>query len=117
MGQQRDGKVNALSARLNGKVDLCYLVVDCPHCKKDVSFKEKMLMYQMVRGLADPDIQARVLQAGAQVEGGELSLNRVMKLAEALEMGKSDQELVSGSGSLYRLSDHQKNKQTGRQDK
>ena len=117
MGQHRDEKVNAFCARLNGKADLCDLITECPGCKIDVSFKEKLLMYQLVRGLSDTEIQARVLQAGAQVEGGELSLNRVMKLAEALEMGKSDQELVSGAGALFRLSDHQRNKQTGRQDK
>ena len=74
-------------------------------------------MYQLIRGNTDPEIQARILQAGAQVEGGELSLNRVMKLAEVLEMGKTSQELVSGAGALYRLSDHQRNKKSGRQDK
>ena len=117
MGQNRDEKITAFSARLNGKADLCDLVVDCPGCKKSVSFKEKLIMYQMIRGLNDPEIQARVLQTGAQVEGGELSLNRVMKLAEALEMSKQNQELVTGAGTLYRISDHQRNKQTNKQDK
>ena len=93
MHQNRDEKITAYSARLNGKADLCDLVVECPKCKDDVSSKEKVLMYQLVRGLSDPEIQARVLQAGAQVEGGELSLNWVLKLSEALEMGKTNQEI------------------------
>ena len=75
MGQHRDEKVNAYAARLNGKADLCDLVVDCHECEVKVSFKEKLLMYQLIRGLGDPDIQARILQTGAQVQGGELSLN------------------------------------------
>ena len=58
MAQNRDEKITAFSSRLNGKADLCDLVIDCPTCKKDVSFKEKILMYQLVRGLSDPDIQS-----------------------------------------------------------
>ena len=60
MSQNRDEKVNAFAARLNGKADLCDLVVTCPaqDCHTKVSFKEKLLMYQLVRGLADPEIQA-----------------------------------------------------------
>merc|ERR1712059_148142 len=119
MGQHRDEKVNSFAARLNGKADLCDLVVECPEpeCGSKVSFKEKIVMYQLIRGLGDPDVQAKVLQTEAQVEGGELSLNRVMKLAEALEMGKTNQELVSGAGNLNRLSDFQKNKQSNRQER
>ena len=46
-----------------------------------------------------------------------MSLNRVLKLAEALEAGKSNQEIVTGAGNLFRMSDHQKAKNTGRQEK
>ena len=56
-------------------------MADCPVCHKDVSFKEKLLMFQLVRGLADPDIQSQVLQARAQEESSELLLNCVMKIA------------------------------------
>lgn len=52
-------------------------------------------MYQMIRGLADVKAQERIMEAAAQVEGRELSLNRVLKLAEAFEMGKTSQELVN----------------------
>ena len=51
-------------------------------------------MYQIIRGLADKEAMERVLQLVAQVEGGELSLARVTKLFEALEMGKQSQQLV-----------------------
>ena len=35
------------------------------------------------------EIQAGFFQAAAEVEGGELFLTRVLKIAEALEMGKA----------------------------
>ena len=119
IGQHRDEKINAFAARLNGKADLCDLTVDChrPGCNTAVSFKDKLMMYQLLRGLSDTDIQARIFQNAAQVEGGEMSLNRVLKLAEALEAGKANQELVTGAGQLYRMSDHQHKKNSGRQDR
>ena len=43
MGQNRDEKIPSFSARLNGKADLCDLVVECPRCEVNVSFKEKIL--------------------------------------------------------------------------
>ena len=85
MGQQRDEKISAFLARLNGKADLCDYLVECPKCHDDVSYKEKTVMYQLVRGIQDCEMQERVLQAAAQVERGELSLVRVIKLCEALE--------------------------------
>ena len=73
-------------------------------------------MYQLVRGIQDRKMQGRVLQAAAQVEGGELSLVRVIKLCEALEMGKVSQEMVhSANGSINRLSEYQSKKGQSRQ--
>ena len=73
-------------------------------------------MYQMIRGLHDRDQMERVLQAAAQVEGGELTLTRVIKLLEALEMGKTSQKLVDSNGStLNRMSQHRKNNDNSRQ--
>ena len=75
-------------------------------------------MYQLVRGLADKESMERVLQSAAQVEGGELSLHRVTKLCEALEMGKQSQQLVnSTAGSLNRISTYQQQKSGARQAK
>ena len=65
----------------------------------------------MIRGLADVQAQERIMEAAAQVEGGELSLNRVLKLAEAFEMGKSSQELVNSAGQVSRISEHRFKKQ------
>ena len=116
IGQHRDETVMAYSARINGQASLCDLYVECPGCSSHVSFKEKLVMYQLVRGLEDKEMLERVLQAAAQVEGGELSLNRVTKLCEALEMGKASSTLVnSASGSLNRMSAYQRQKTDGKQ--
>ena len=108
MGQQHGEKVSTFIARLNGKAEICDYLVECKECHKDVSYKEKTIMYQLVRGLADREMQERVLQAAAQVEGGELSLTRVVKLCEALEVGKLSQEmLTNNNGSINRMSEYQ----------
>ena len=76
-------------------------------------------MLQLVRGLCDPAILERVLQEGASMEGGNLSLAKVVKLVEALEIGKQNHTLVSKAAGLCRsgVSEHQKQKQTGQQER
>ena len=116
MGQQWAEKVSAYTAQLNGQAELCDYLVDCPSCEAQVSYKEKTVMYQVVRGLEDRDMQERVLQAAAQVEGGEMSLTRVIKLCEALEMGKFSQDIFhNSSGSINRVSVYQRKKARSKQ--
>merc|ERR1712082_405905 len=118
MSQDREEGVHAFLARLNGQADLCDLAVTCPQpqCCKEVSFKEKFKMLQLVWGLYSKDIQEKFLAAGAALdEGKEMSLVDVIKMVEAMEMGKATQALVSGSGGACRISEHQRNKQCGRQ--
>ena len=117
MGQQRGETISTFACRLNGQADLCDLFVTCQECQVDVSFKEKTTMYQLIRGLSDVAAQERILEAAAQVEGGELGLTRVLKLAEAFEMGKTSQELVNSAGQISRISDHQLNKRNSRNER
>lgn len=98
MGQQPHETVTSFSTRLNGQADVCDLLVECPSCHNDVSFKDKVLMYQLLRGLADVIAQEPILESAVQVEGGELSLTHVIKLAEAFEMGKTSQKMVNLAG-------------------
>ena len=56
------------------------------------------------------------MEAAAAVEGGQLSLTRVLKIAEAHEMGKSSQTHVNSGGQLSRLSEYQAKKRNSRQE-
>ena len=116
MGQQQNETVTAFTSRLNRQADVCDLHRECPSCHHDVLFKDKILMYQRVRGLADVTEQERILEAAAQVEGDDLSLTRVIKLAEAFEKGKSSQELVNSAGQVSKISDHELKKRGSRQE-
>ena len=64
-------------------------------------------MHQFVKGLADNKAQERILEAAASVEGGQLSLTRVLKIAQAHEMGKVSQDQVNNGAQLSRLSEYQ----------
>lgn len=107
MGQQRHETITSYSTRLNGLSYLCDLFMTCPNCNADVSFKEKVIMYQLIGVISDISARESILEAAAQVEGGKLSLIRVMKLAEAFEMGRSSQELVNSTGQISKISDNQ----------
>ena len=116
MGQGADETVLQYSTRLNGQANICDLYVPCSNCDHDVSFREKTIMYQMIRGLHDSSMQERILESAAQVEGGELSLTRVLKIAEDFELGKTTQKMVNNGGTLNRMSDYQSNKRNTRQE-
>ena len=116
MGQSANETITQYYTRLQGQANICDLTVECPTCERDVSYREKTLMFQFIRGLHDIKAQERILEASAQVEGGELSLIRVLKLAEAFEMGRANQKLVNEGGQLSWLSEYQSNKRTSRQE-
>ena len=107
--------VTAFGTRLNGKANLCDLITPCENCQTEVSFKNKFIMYQFIRGLKDQHAQKRILEASAQEQGGEMLLERVIKLAESYEMGKISSHMVK-SGQVSKISDYQKAKNTKRQD-
>ena len=117
LGQDREETVGAFVARLHGQSDLCDLSVMCS-CKAKVSFKEKFTCLQLVRGLYDPQIQEKVLAAGAALpEGQEMGLTDVVKMVEAAELGKTTHSIISKTGGISRLSEHQKSKQVGKERK
>ena len=107
--------VTAFGTRLNGKANLCDLITQCENCQTQVSFKNKFLMYQFIRGLRDQHAQERILEASAQEQDGEMSLERVIKLAESYEMGKISSQMVK-SGQVSKISDYKKAKNNKRQD-
>ena len=116
MDQGSDETITQFTTRLQGQANICDLTVECPGCVQSVSFREKLIMYQFIRGLHDNNAQERILEASAGVKGGELLLIRVPKLAEAYEMGKENQKSVNHGGQLSRISEYQASKRSSRQE-
>lgn len=116
MGQGAQETITQYTSRLMGQGDICDFTIQCSECEHDFSFRDRIIMYQFIRGLADVSAQERILETAAQVEGGELSLARVLKIAEAFEMGRASQQLMNQGGQLSRLSEYKLKKNNARQD-
>ena len=114
MSQYSSEKCTAFGTHLNGQASICDMYTSCNECEAQVSFKEDMILYQFICGLKDTQIQSKILEASAQVEGGKLSLPRTLKLAESFEMSRNSQDQMN-KGTVWKLSDHQKSKRTGQQ--
>ena len=57
MGQGHQETVMQYSTRLNGQTDLCDFTVECTGCGESVSYKDKTIMHQFIKGLADQQTQ------------------------------------------------------------
>ena len=82
MTQNSSETCTAFGTCLNGLSNICDMYTSCSECEAQVSFTEDMILYQFIRGLKDSQIQSKILEASAQVEGGKLSLTHTLKLAE-----------------------------------
>ena len=69
-------------------------------------------MQQFIRGLSDHTTQERILEAAAALDSGQLSLTKVLKIAEAHEMGKASQSQVNNGAQISRLSEYQAKNET-----
>ena len=87
----------------------------CPDCNIDVSYKDKFIMHQFIRGLCDIGGQERIMETAAQSDGGQLTMIQTLKIEEAFKIGKQSQELVNHGSQLSKLSQHQRNKTNNRQ--
>lgn len=115
MGQHKDETIMAFTTRLNGQADVCDMYTPCHDCNKNVTYKEDMLMYQFLCGLNDTNIQEKIMESAANTENQKITMTKAMKIAEAYELGKTSQQLVNNGGELSRISQHQLNKRSSRQ--
>ena len=61
MHQDIDEPVRSFCARLMGQANICNYSVECPDCKKDVSYTNHIVRDCVMRGLSDDDIRLDVL--------------------------------------------------------
>ena len=78
----------------------------CPaeECGQEVSYSDKLCSHVIVKGLADTEIQERVLALAATEQ--DLTLKRITKFVYAQDTGPESRKLLSGAGSLNKLSQH-----------
>jgi hypothetical protein len=104
MGQEREEAGFSYSTRLRGKASLCQFNVAYQDCTAIVSYTDKIMAHQFVRGLVDPVVQEKVLSKAS--DGTNLTIMELITMVEALEMGKRSQALLVGTGGLNRVSDY-----------
>ena len=98
--QENDETIQQFAARLNGAANVCDFTVKCK-CNNDVSYKDKIQSFQLIRGLKDTEIQERIL--GDTVKK-ELNLEEINKIAEAVEAGKRSSSIITKHGDVNKLS-------------
>ena len=93
-------------SRVKGQANVCDFTVTCPAegCGTEVSYSDKLCSHVIVRGLEDSEIQERVLALAATEQ--ELSLKKITEFVYAQETGRESRKLLSGAGTLNRLSQH-----------
>jgi len=97
--QRKSESINQYAARLNGAANTCDFLVTCT-CGKEANFAEKILTFQLIRGLQDCEIQERIL---AELASKGMTLLEVIKTCEAVESGKRSSGALSRSGTLSRM--------------
>ena len=97
--QENSESITQFAARLNGSASICDFSVRCS-CKKEVSYSEKIQVFQLIRGISDIEIQERIL---SETANKDMALNEVIKLGVAIETGKRSSGALARAGGLNRV--------------
>jgi hypothetical protein len=106
MSQDSEEAAGSFAARLRGQGAVCDFTIKCTSttCLKENSYMDHMVSHQLVRGLADTEIQEQVLSHAAT--NTELDLASITKFIEAKETGKRSTAQIAAAVGLNKLSDH-----------
>ena len=87
---------------------MCDFEVKCSSagCDTTVSYSDKMVSHQLVRGLADASIQEKVLALAATEK--DLSLKKITEFVLAQETGTRSSKLLGEVAGISRISDYKK---------
>ena len=108
IAQESEEPVSKYISRVKGQAKVCEFNVTCPAeaCGQEVSYSDKLCSHVIVRGLNDSEIQERVLALAATEEN--LTLKRITEFLYAQETGRESRKLLSGAGSLNKMSQFKK---------
>ena len=108
MTQYHEEGVRPFVARLKGLaiIIMCNFSVKCPSCQTQAPYLEEMVRYQMIKGLAETDIQDMVL--GEETKPMEDTVGYV----EGKKSGKQSGRLLAGNtATVNKVSPYQQSKQ------
>ena len=108
LAQDIDEPVTQFVSRLKGQSSVCDFEVKCCSvgCDTTVSYSDKMVSHQLVRGLADASIQEKVLALAATEK--DLSLKKITEFVLAQETGTRSSKLLGEVAGISRISDYKK---------
>ena len=108
LAQNIDEPVTQFVSRLKGQSSVCDFEVKCSSagCDTTVSYSDKMVSHQLVRGLADASIQEKVLAVAATEK--DLSLKKITEFVLAQETGTRSSKLLGEVAGISRISDYKK---------
>ena len=96
MRQDSGQTVAHFSANIRAAARMCKFGVTC-ECNKKISYEEHMVLYQLLSGLEDAEVQADLLAKP------ELTLADAERYATDREMAKRNQVTMNHEGELGRL--------------
>ena len=114
---QDDGEsVRHFAARIKGIASICDYSVKCPktECNTEVSYADEVVRDQVIRGLANSDIQRDLL---SQPKSNDMDLEAVLAFVEAKESGLRSHGLLTdvacASGLHPKMTQFQRQKRQG----
>ena len=108
LAQDTDEPVTQFVSRLKGQSSVCDFEIKCSRagCDTNVSYSDKMVSHQLVRGLEDASIQEKVLALAATDK--DLDLKKITEFVLAQESGTRSSKLLGEVAGVSKISDYKR---------
>ena len=108
LAQDPDEPVNQFISRLRGQSSVCEFEVKCSRagCDTNVSYSDKMVSHQLVRGLENASVQEKVLALAATDK--DLTLKKITEFVLAQETGTRSSKLLGEVAGIAKISDYKR---------
>ena len=103
---QEPEPASKFTSRVKVQAKVCEFSVTClvEECGQEVSYSDKLCSHIIVKGITDTEIQEQVLALATTEQN--LTLKRITEFVYAQDTGRESRKLLSGAGSLNKLSPH-----------
>ena len=90
--QDKGEPVRKFAGRIRSLATVSEYVVNCKTCKTDIPYTESVIMDQLIKGLANNEIQRDVL---SHIESDKMTLETLLTFVEGKESGQASQGLMT----------------------